>query len=360
MSLKSYIQGLYYPERKEDGDNRDYFFDNLKAYLILLVVIGHFISELRGGRIHEISRFYYFIHTFHMPCFAFASGYMAKGIMKNGKFRADRYFSILWLYFLFQAARVVLARLYGHTMAFDLFDVTSAPWYLLALSMWYLLVPVLQSMRPAQGIILTGLGSLLIGYVENVSTYLALSRMIVFLPFFAIGLYLSRETLERFLNKKWRLAALLLLAVAFGYFVFVNNPLGSARKLVMGGRPYSYNLGELAPYGFLIRGGLQLFAVLISAATMLLIPRRRMWFSYVGRYSLTVYILHILVWNLLKYEGAYAWIKTMPEQYRLLAFPFCIVLTLVLGNPFFGKIANWISNPFCSLKRKKEGRENAV
>ncbi len=84
-------------------DNRDYFWDNLKAFLMVLVIFGHTVTSLR--EVKEITGLYYFVYTFHMPLFVFTSGFMAKTIMRDGKFRADRFFSTLWLYFFFCAGK---------------------------------------------------------------------------------------------------------------------------------------------------------------------------------------------------------------------------------------------------------------
>lgn len=330
-------------------DNREYFMDNLKAFLIVLVIFGHVVTSLRP--VSEISRLYYFVYTFHMPCFAFTSGYMAKSMMKNGKFRADRYFSTLWLYVFFRTANYLIARAFGRKASLELFDVSGAPWYLLALSAWYLMVPLLLSMKAYVGVIVTTLAGLLIGYADNVDSYLALSRTIVYLPFFTIGLYLSRERLDIFLSKKLRIPAFLLLAASAGYFVFVGNPLSGISKIVFGGTPYSSTLKALAPYGFFIRGGLYLFAIVISAACMFWIPRRKMWFSYVGRYSLAVYILHIFVRDAMKWSGVFGKIKKLPGRYMLLSIPACVIAALILGNPLFGKAMNWIANPFREIKK---------
>ncbi|MBQ9120243.1 MAG: acyltransferase family protein [Lachnospiraceae bacterium] len=351
MSIKAWVQSWYNPELRKEGDNRDYFVDNLKAFLMVLVIFGHVVTSLRG--VKEMSALYYFVYTFHMPLFVFTSGYMAKGIMKDGKFRVDRYFSILWMYFFFRVANYLLGRQLGHSSKFKLLEVSGAPWYLLAMSAWYLMVPLLLSMKPLVGVIVATMAGLLMGYVEEAEDFLAISRIAVYLPFFAIGLYVSKERLDNFLNKRLRIPALLLLAGACGYFVFVGNPLKPIKKIVFGGTPYSATLGELEPYGFLIRGGLYLFAVLIGVACMFLIPRRKMWFSYVGKYSMAVYILHIFVRDAMKYTGVFTEIKKLPGRYMFLAIPACAVAALVLGNPLFGKLINWISNPFRSLKRKK-------
>ena len=55
---------------------RDYFFDNLRFILILLVVVAHMISPL--SKIHFITVLYRYIYFFHMPGMIFISGYFSK------------------------------------------------------------------------------------------------------------------------------------------------------------------------------------------------------------------------------------------------------------------------------------------
>lgn len=345
-------RGQFSPNKKNElKDNRDNLIDNLKAFLIVLVIFGHVNTKLRS--VGELTRLYYFIHTFHMPCFAFTSGYLAKTVMKDGKFRGERYFSTLWLFVFFRLVNCGTARAFGHPAKLEFFDIESAAWYLLALSAWYVLVPLLLSMRPAVGLAVTVLAGLLVGYADNVGTFLTFSRMLVFLPFFAAGLYLPREKLMGFVERygKMRILAVVFLLAAASYFVFVGNPLKSCARIVFGGTPYSVALKTYAPYGFFIRGGLYLFAALVSMACVLAVPRRKMWFSYVGKYSLAVYILHIFVRDILVYAGVFTKIKKLPGRYMLLSIPACVAAALVLGNPFFGKLMNFVANPVREWKR---------
>ena len=56
---------------------RDYLYDNYKAFLIFLVVIGHFIEPAYTN--HEfLYTLKWFIFAFHMPAFIFISGYFSK------------------------------------------------------------------------------------------------------------------------------------------------------------------------------------------------------------------------------------------------------------------------------------------
>ena len=62
---------------------RDYFFDNLKAVLIFLVVLGQFLLPIHGESVLVVVK--RLIYVFHMSLFVFVSGYFAKKIYKNGQ-----------------------------------------------------------------------------------------------------------------------------------------------------------------------------------------------------------------------------------------------------------------------------------
>ena len=67
---------------------RDYFFDNLKAVLIFLVVLGHFLLPIHGESVLVVVK--RLIYVFHMPLFVFVSGYFAKKI-KTGSIILKKY-----------------------------------------------------------------------------------------------------------------------------------------------------------------------------------------------------------------------------------------------------------------------------
>lgn len=64
--------------------NRDYFFDNYKALLIVLVVVGHFIEPCYDNNVF-LSGLKWMIFSFHMPAFIFISGYFSKREIRFGK-----------------------------------------------------------------------------------------------------------------------------------------------------------------------------------------------------------------------------------------------------------------------------------
>lgn len=73
---------------KSLGDKREPFFDLLKGFTILLVVLGHCIQEGSGASFSAQSlyfqdRLYQFIYSFHMPLFMMVSGYLSWGSIEK-------------------------------------------------------------------------------------------------------------------------------------------------------------------------------------------------------------------------------------------------------------------------------------
>lgn len=61
---------------------RDYLWDNIKAFLILTVVVGHFLPALAfDTALGEMVTFWIF--TFHMPAFIFVSGFCVGLLVKK-------------------------------------------------------------------------------------------------------------------------------------------------------------------------------------------------------------------------------------------------------------------------------------
>lgn len=82
---------------------RDYFFDNIKAVLIFLVVLGHFLLPIHeGGNVLVLIK--RLIYVFHMPLFVFVSGYFSKRIYKDGKYNFKKILYLIKAYILFVVA----------------------------------------------------------------------------------------------------------------------------------------------------------------------------------------------------------------------------------------------------------------
>ena len=113
-----------------DCFKRNYKIDNIKALLIFLVVIGHFVDEL-VGKSDVFKCIYIFVYSFHMPLFIFLSGYLSrKLIMSNEKKKIkDKVFIYIILGFLMKFIfGVCLINIKGK-VSFSLLSGASAPWY---------------------------------------------------------------------------------------------------------------------------------------------------------------------------------------------------------------------------------------
>lgn len=154
--------------------------DNAKDILITLVVIGHMLLPIQGTT-RGVTNFFYMIYAFHMPAFVFISGLLAQRIYTRvpkpahapaenraprhphhaanvsatqqvttvGHFNGRRWCSTLWLYLLFQFI-LFFSEIpaYGRTTRFpDFLHTSGAPWYLLALLLWYLMIPLFAGCR---------------------------------------------------------------------------------------------------------------------------------------------------------------------------------------------------------------------
>jgi fucose 4-O-acetylase-like acetyltransferase len=330
------MQKWYYPEPIAAGNERNYFIDNLKFFLIVLVVVGHF--GLKLAYIKDIKYLTYFIYVFHMPCFIFVSGFLAKRMNAGGKLRADKILSILWMYLLFKFGNVILGYAFGKDLSLSLFKDASAPWYLFALAVWYLFVPLLERIKTLPLIAGSFLIGLFAGYISSIGQVFSLSRIFVFFPFFILGFCLPEKKLEAFLGKKLRLPAAVLLVLIFCIFILLGRFITPISRILYGTSPYSSALKHLARYGILIRGLWYLLAVLLSLAFILLIPRCRMFFSKYGERTLQIYILHIWVRNSLAYLGFFTLIKSGPKYLALLVLAGCIPLVFLLANKLFKRI----------------------
>lgn len=235
--------------------------DNAKGILITLVVIGHMLLPIQGTT-RGVTNFFYMIYAFHMPAFVFISGLLAQhiytrvpkpaqaptgnraqrrqhraanavggrqmasrageysttsggvsgaAVATEGHFNGRRWCSTLWLYLLFQFI-LFFSEIpaYGRTTRFpDFLHTSGAPWYLLALLLWYLMIPFFYAYRDFPNsliawILLTIMslagGYLASGTLASLGDFLALDRVLAFAPFFFAGYFIGPERLMRFLG----------------------------------------------------------------------------------------------------------------------------------------------------------------
>ncbi|MGN1155452.1 MAG: acyltransferase family protein, partial [Agathobacter sp.] len=172
---------------------REYRYDNIKALLIFMVVLGHMLENCLVGSLRTI---YIIIYSFHMPMFVFISGMFSK-------FEPNKIVRKLVVpYVVFQTLSFLL------NMGNGTLQYTTpiwSLWYLMALIVWRLLVPFIdQEKRWVRIVILAGsvILALVVGFDDTVGYYMSLSRIIVFFPFFILGFYWRKYQRGRKLFEK--------------------------------------------------------------------------------------------------------------------------------------------------------------
>lgn len=300
---------------------RDYRADNVKACLIMLVVLGHFLELIPQQRF-----LYLFIYTFHMPVFLFLSGYFAKFDRKK------LVFGLIVPYFIFQT-------LY---QCFDAWIIKSAEveltytrpwwiiWYLLTMITYYFLIPLIDTEKKIYQtavLVVAIVASLMAGFDKTIGYTMSLSRTLSFFPYFAAGFYMRKEKNIKTPNKTviWSITILTVVLTA----VVIKN-MGITKKMLYGS--YSY---EAAGYSMEIKAVIMILAFAWIAVWMWMTPGKYVpVLSEIGRYTMPVFLLHGFIVKL-----AEKWCKQGDMTLTIQeAAVMTVVLAVVLGNKCSNRI----------------------
>ncbi|TDC80326.1 acyltransferase family protein [Streptomyces hainanensis] len=310
---------------------RDAFFDNAKYLAIVLVAIGHAWEPLRGDS-RVVMALYLTVYTFHMPAFIVISGYLSRSF--DG--RADRVqrlvTGVLVPYVVFQVAYTLyLRRLADDDSTYvGFFEPRWLMWFLLALFIWRLTVPVWKAIRWPLPV------ALALAAVATASPTLGgdlqIQRVLQFLPFFVLGLVLRPEHLQLVRRRAVRLLALPVFAGALlvAYLVAERMPYQWLYH-----RETAQELGEAWWVGVAMSLALFGCAVLLIGGFFALVPGRRTWFTVLGAGTISGYLLHGF---LVKAVIEWGWYDGEPMSGILFSVPVttavaAVVITLLCTPP---------------------------
>lgn len=292
--------------RLETSANRNLKLDNLKAILILLVVVGHFVQTgLEGSAISK--GIFLFIYFFHMPLFIFTTGLVSQRIMENQTRVVTRILSLWGLYILMKILIFCTKLLAGREPKFLLFSEDGIPWYLFAIGVYCGLSFILKSIPIKTIFIISILTALVCGYDNSIKDFLVLSRVFVFYPFYLLGWGIGIDGFNRiaeYLSTKGKMITALLGLIIIFFIIYLNiDHLYFLRPFATGRHPYAvlkenFYLG--APIRLLTYG----ICCLISILVIAIAPQRRVpLITTMGRRTLQIYFFHSFIyfslwWNL--------------------------------------------------------------
>ncbi|MBU7482120.1 acyltransferase family protein [Lactiplantibacillus pentosus] len=182
---------------------RDIVADNLKAILIILVVLGHVMGFMRVSKLTYLINC---IYSFHMPAFVFINGYLLSSL----KFKKMK--TIIFQFAILQIIYIVFFYEIGYYHSINMVSLLTPAfhlWYLFAYVAWELIIGLLNQLRRRNGfafIIGIFLFMFLAFYSRYISTtvnsqFLTYTRIFVFLPFFLLGYYCKDFFKKQFINK---------------------------------------------------------------------------------------------------------------------------------------------------------------
>ncbi|WSA47701.1 acyltransferase family protein [Streptomyces sp. NBC_01803] len=321
---------------------RDAFFDNAKYLAIVLVALGHAWEPLRDGS-RTVTALYMAVYAFHMPAFILIAGYFSRSF--DG--RADRVQRLITgvavPYAVFQIAYVLFLRWLddSRNTYIPLLEPRWLLWFLMALFIWRLTVPLWKALRWPVPV---ALAVAALGAVSpSLGGDLQIQRVLQFLPFFVLGLTLRAEHFRAVRRRAVRLAAVPVFAAALLVAYWAVPRMDHAwlyRK------ESAQELGEPWWTGVVMTVLLFGCALLLTACFFALVPGRRTWFTVLGAGTLSGYLLHGFL-----IRGSRAWGWYDPDVMReqpaafLIASAIAAVGVSLLCAPVVGRVFRPVMEP---------------
>ncbi len=333
--------------------------DNVRGALIMLVVIGHFLLPINSSETRLILGVTYVIYAFHMPCFVMLSGYYAKNVCKNGRFRWGKVIQMLWMYVVYETVVYFTEGLAEGVIApFPHFlKESGAPWYLLALAVWYMTVPLFQRFRDKKVSLYISVAMFVIvsflKYFIQLGSFLCMDRILTFMPFFYVGFYCSQIQLDKYIISRFKrpvdltalfLAVIILIGTKDLFFKF---------NLVVYGADYRRYATDCIQWMWLINIIWYAVAMCMSLALIgNMLNRRMLILSEIGRNTLPIYFVHRPLRDILEACGFYEIIDPFNRLHVIGLILFSIVLTILLSNRAISELFNRLRSVFDSLLEK--------
>lgn len=332
-------------------DNRDYLYDNMKAFLIISVVVGHFASggtdagfgvdlELRN----LITLLKKFIYIYHMPVFMMVSGRFAKSRINKDDW-PKVISKVLVPYISAQILMLLLCCVVKDDILsknFSFLNPLYGMWYMFNVAVYTIFTAKVKDKKwlfPLSVVVALGVGfalSILWG---------GFHRLVCYYPFFLFG-YLTANVKFDICKKPWFriLAAIAFIAIAYYVFTrgkYINYSLLSINK--------SYWYIARTTHTSVLRVFVNAIGRYIMAFVFFFIilgitPSRKTVYSYIGQHSVYVYILHLfIVIALRNFDTDFKLLSHINTWWELVIY---FGLTVVLSFILASKPVRILARPF--------------
>ena len=312
---------------------REYKYDNLKFFLIFLVVLGHLLELINFENINKI------IYLFHMPMFIYISGYFSKCDKKS--IIKKLYIYIIWQTIYYFVYRFILGQ-------DEQFGFIRRPiwilWYIYALIIWEFVIFIVpfKKIISKKPLVIVGFAfalSLICGFINQIGYDYCLSRIITFFPFFLLGYFQKKyehNILEFNKNQKIKLFIYILMTISAVIYFVLNISKANIRCFY---GAFSYN-----NMGYNIWFKLMWIMLSISIIFLLnnIAPNKKIkCISKVGSNTLSIYLIHGIIVRMIEKYGCVIFGDNI-----IINLVICIiiatVLLLILGNDYVSKCLTFL------------------
>lgn len=333
------------PKRQE----RVALWDNLKFFLILFVVIGHFVDYYIVAPTFQ--SIFVFIYAVHMPLFILIAGFFHRDANVPAKV-----VSYLICGFLLKFVMLFINQAFEQEeKSFYIFTSNDISWFMFAMAAFVLMTYLIRELNKKLILLIVFLVACIASYDNTMGDFLSWGRIVVFFPFYLLGSILNPNFFLRIKKHRWSYPLGFSIIVLWGLlcYYFLED-IYKYRFMFTGHIPFS----ELPFEG----GGIQtrLLVMLISAVLcigwILLVPAGKIpLISTWGQRTLQVYFWHFPVLKILIYFH----ITNMCQYavggkacYLLVA----LLLTCLLSTPIFGFPTSHVQTYIAKRKRRNINR----
>lgn len=308
-------------------DSRDPFFDNAKFLLIVLVALGHSWEQIVGGT-HALRAVHTVVYAFHMPAFILLCGYFSQRFTARPDQVRRLIESVVIPYLVFETAYTAAnSAVRGEPFELTPTIPTYLCWFLIALFLWRLSTPLWRAIRhpvPVAAVISLGAGFTTMGYD------LALPRVLMFLPWFVLGLCLRPQHVDFLRTATARRCAVPVLILAgAGAYLLAPGPDDHWLSMDVG---YT-ELGVSWQQYLAVRIALFAASAVLVAAFFACVPRRRTAFTPLGAATMYPYLLHGLLIRAGEAAGLYPGLQDMGLPGQVLLSAAVVVMVFLLSTP---------------------------
>ncbi len=261
---------------------RSAYFDNARAVLIWLVVLGHCLEQVRVDT--AVDGLYTLIYSFHMPVFAFLSG----ACSKPDAARRHGVQAFFWMAVATLVCELIEFLIHGHISRYTASGYPYwALWWLWSLGIWRVTLPLLG--RTVWSIPMTLVLALAVGAFFPDGYFLGIARTTTFWPFFLAGFFYRDTWLRLRGHAKPGLSSIVLLVTAILLHVAaipVEILYGSYTAPAL-----FLDAGTMA--GFRLQN--YILASMAGMAVLAVVPHSASWITRFGQRTLWVFLGHVLI-----------------------------------------------------------------